>query len=77
MENSGGAARAVTEPVPPEPHIINIVTRNTKFSTSHIELKGEEGGNRQPGDWGSHNQLARCPLTVEGKVGMGCVEEKE
>jgi len=62
MGNSGGA---VTEPVPPEPHIINIVSstrleldktrkdtnrcddgnRNTKFSTSNIELKAEGGGN--------------------------------
>jgi len=54
MGNSGGA---VTEPVPPEPHIINIVSStrlelektpvivNTNFSTSNIGLKAEGGGN--------------------------------
>jgi hypothetical protein len=62
MGNGGGA---VTEPVSPEPHIINIVSgtrleldktqkdtrrrddgnRNTKFSTSNIELKAEGGRN--------------------------------
>jgi hypothetical protein len=51
MGNSGGA---VTEPVPPEPHIINIASstrleldKTRKFSTSNIELKAEGGGNRQ------------------------------
>ena len=92
MGNSGDA---VTEPVPPEPHIINIVSstrleldktrkdarrrddsnRNTKISMSNVELK--EGETVETADLGSNMQLAGYPLTVEGKVAMSGVAERE